>query len=225
MDNPNFAITDIIFDLGGVLLDLNMDGFGEACRRFGINPGLFFVKADAANNSTVCDGLSASQAITDYQVGQMSSEAFLTLAQGLCPKGTSRQRIVDAWNSCIGTIPRHRLDLIAQLRQHGYRTHLLSNTNELHWSLIRQRYFSDKGYTCADLFDQMFLSQEVHLAKPDPEIYRHAVRQIGRHAWQCLFIDDAQVNVEAAKREGLQGAWLDVTREGHLQEILQGFIK
>ena len=69
------------------------------------------------------------------------------------------------------------------------------------------------GYTCADLFDNVFVSHEMHLAKPDPEIYHSAVRQIGRPAAQCLFIDDTLINVEAAKHEGLQGAWLDLSKE------------
>ena len=58
-------MTDIIFDLGGVLLDLNMEGVGEACKRLGINPELFFVKTPQGGldegSSTVCNGISASQ--------------------------------------------------------------------------------------------------------------------------------------------------------------------
>ena len=85
-------VTDIIFDLGGVLLDLNMPGVGIACKRLGINPELFFVKADADNTSTVCQGISASKAITDYQVGKMTSEEFLTLVVSQCAEGIQRMK-------------------------------------------------------------------------------------------------------------------------------------
>ena len=206
-------LTDIIFDLGGVLLDLNMQGVGQACQRLGINPELFFVKADEKNTSTVCHGISASQAITEYQVGNITSDQFLTLVLSHCGANITREMVIDAWNACIGEIPRQRLDMILDLRRRGIHTHLLSNTNDLHWEEIKRRYFMEEGYTCADLFDHVFVSHEMRLAKPDPEIYHAAVRQIGRPAGQCLFFDDALVNVEAAQREGLQGAWLDLTRE------------
>ena len=212
--------TDIIFDLGGVLLDLNMEGIGEACQSLGINPELFFVKADEKNTSTVCQGISASKAITEYQVGNMTSEEILSLVLSHCGEGITRENIIEAWNACIGLIPRWRLDLIKELRSKGYHTHLLSNTNDLHWEEIKRRYLLEEGYTCADLFDHVFVSHEVHLAKPDPAIYHHAVHKIGRPASQCLFIDDTLLNVEAAQKEGLQGAWLDLSKQDDLKSIL-----
>lgn len=215
--------TDIIFDLGGVLLDLNMQGIGEACKRLGINPELFFVKADEENTSTVCHGISASKAITEYQVGGMTSEEFLDLVLSYCGKGISRRNIIEAWNACIGPLPKERLDMIKQLRRKGYHTHLLSNTNDLHWEEIKRRFLSDEGYTCQELFDHVFVSHEMHLAKPDGEIYRQAVKQIGRPAAQCFFIDDALVNVEGARKEKLQGAWLDLREPDALKQILSRF--
>lgn len=218
--------TDIIFDLGGVLLDLNMQGVGEACKRLGFNPELFFVNTPPTHGksgegcSTVCQGISASKAITEYQVGNMTSEEFLSLVMSYCDEGITRENVMEAWDACIGPLPKERLDMIKELRSKGYHTHLLSNTNDLHWEEIKRRYLSEEGYTCADLFDHVFVSHEMHLAKPDGEIYRQAVRQIGRPATQCLFIDDTQINVEAAKREGLQGAWLDLSKKNSLKSII-----
>jgi len=63
----------------------------------------------------------------------------------------------------------------------------------------------------------------MHLAKPDGEIYRQAVKQIGRPAAQCFFIDDALVNVEGARKEKLQGAWLDLRKPDALKSILSRF--
>lgn len=206
-------VTDIIFDLGGVLLDLEMQSIGQACQRLGINPELFFVKADEDNTSTVCQGVSASKAITYYQMGKMTTDEFLSLVLSHCAENITREMVTDAWNACIGQIPKQRLDMILELRRKGYHTHLLSNTNDLHWEEIKRHYLSTEGYTCADLFDNVFVSHEMHLAKPDPEIYRAVVRQIGRPASQCFFIDDALLNVEAAQREGLQGEWLDLSKE------------
>lgn len=217
--------SDIIFDLGGVLLDLNMQGIGQACQRLGIDPGLFFVKTDEENSSTVCQGLSASKAITAYQVGEITSEEFLSLVLGHCAAGITKEDVAEAWNACIGPLPKERLDMILALRRRGYCTHLLSNTNDLHWEEVKHRYLREEGYTCADLFDHIFVSHEVHLAKPTPEIYRHAVRQIGRCAGECLFIDDTLLNVEAARREGLQGIWLDLSKHESLKSVLYGYLR
>ena len=226
-------VTDIIFDLGGVLLDLNMEGIGEACKRLGINPELFFVKAESPSPlggvgkgaaSTVCQGISASKAITAYQVGEMTSEQFLSLVLSHCGEGITREDVIEAWNACIGVIPRWRLDQIKELRRKGYHTHLLSNTNDLHWEEIKRRFFMEEGYTCEDLFDHVFVSHEVHLAKPDAEIYHLATQTIGCQAEKCYFIDDTLINVEAAKKEGMQGTWLDINKEGHMKSILQEFL-
>ncbi|MBP5394023.1 MAG: HAD family phosphatase [Bacteroidaceae bacterium] len=217
-------VTDIIFDLGGILLDLNMEGIGEACKRLGINPELFFVKTDESNSSTVCQGISASKAITAYQVGEMTSEEFLRLVLSHCDEGITREDVIEAWNACIGQIPRYRLDMIKELRRKGYHTHLLSNTNDLHWEEIKRLYFSEEGYTCQDLFDHVFVSHEVHLAKPDKEIYHFAIQKIGQLAEKCYFIDDTLLNVEAAKKEGLQGAWLDINKKDALKTILSRFL-
>ena len=225
------VVTDFIFDLGGVLLDLDMEGVGETCKRLGINPELFFVKAESPSplgevgkgSSTVCQGLSANQAVTAYQVGLVTSDEFLKLVLSHCAEGITREDVIEAWNACLGFIPRERLDMIKQLRRKGYGTHLLSNTNDLHWEEIKRRCFSGPGYTCHDLFDHVFVSHEVRLAKPDPDIYHYAVEKIGKPAGQCLFIDDTKVNVDAAKREGLQGAWLDISRKDHLCDILSPF--
>lgn len=219
------AITDIIFDLGGVLLDLNMEGITQACQRLGINPELFFVKTDEKNTSTVCQGISASKAITAYQVGEITSEQFLFLVLSHCGEGITREDIIEAWNSCIGLIPMERLDMIKELRRKGYHTHLLSNTNDLHWEEIKRRYLSQEGYTCKELFDNVFVSHEVHLAKPAPEIYQYAISQIGRPAAQCLFIDDTLLNVEAARREGLQGVWLGIRDKDALKSSLDSYLK
>lgn len=203
-----WRVTDIIFDLGGVLLNLDMQRAAAAAAQIGL-------RTDDPRTAELLDA---------YQVGRLSTQQFLTAAQSLLPPGTTPAAIVDAWMACLGSVPHHRLQLIRQLRHRGYSTHLLSNTNQLHWDCIERRCFAEAGYTCADLFDHVWLSQQVHLAKPDPAIYRLAVQQTGHPAAQCFFIDDTRANVEAACREGLQSAWLDVGRPGHLGEILQPFL-
>lgn len=210
-------ITDILFDLGGVLIDLDTQAMMQVCGKYGIDPQLFFVKARLDSPSTVCQGVAASDLITDYQVGGISTEQLIEKALALCPHGTTAERLIEAWNACLGTIPIERLRLIKGLREKGYRTHLLSNTNDLHWRYIEARYFRQEGYTCADLFDHLFLSHEVHLAKPDRAIYRHVIDTLGVPAKQLLFVDDAEANTHAAAELGIQTCWLDLEKEDILK--------
>ena len=78
-----------------------------------------------------------------------------------------------------------------------YRLLLLSNTNALHWEMIREKY-PMVGY-----FHDCILSFEVHSMKPEAAIFRAAVARAGCQPEECFFTDDIAVNVEGARREGL----------------------
>ncbi len=87
-------------------------------------------------------------------------------------------------------------DLIRSLRGR-YKIGLLSNA----WSNMRQ--VLDERFHVADLFDELIISAEVGLAKPDPRIYRLAVQRLNVQPSETVFIDDMLKNVEAARLEGL----------------------
>ena len=133
--------------------------------------------------STVCEGVTISGALHEYQTGKIPTEQFLSMLQELSAPGTTRQQVLDAWNSCLQTLPKYKLDFVKQLRNEGYATFLLSNTNDAHWKYI--------------------LSQEMGMAKPDTEIYAEVLRQIGTPADECLFIDDSSDNCKAAESLGI----------------------
>lgn len=204
---------NIIFDLGGVLLNLDMQGMLKRFKALGAETSMFLVPSDEKNTSTVCEGMSAGTAIKEYQVGHVSTEDLICAIQKRCRKNVTGEEITDTWNSCLGDLPLERLDAIKALRKKGYRTYMLSNTNEMHWVFIVQKFFLSEGYQCQDLFDSIFLSHEVNLAKPDAEIYRHVLKQIGSDGADCLFIDDSAANVEGAMNEGIPSLWLDLKHE------------
>lgn len=207
----------IIFDLGGVLINLNMSAVHQQLGRLGVRPDLLFVPTASTDTSTVCNGLSVSSLIADYQVGLMTTVQFVDVILPHCVPGTTRQVVIDAWNSCLLDLPLARLDLIKSLRQQGHRTYLLSNTNDLHWQFIVEHHFSRPGYTVADLFDAHFLSHEMHLAKPHDDIYRAVLDRLPVPSNECLFIDDSEPNVLAAQRNNIPSLWLDLSSEDVVQ--------
>lgn len=204
---------NLIFDLGGVLIDLDVNRMLRGFEGVGLDPRMFMAESAEKGATTVCEGMSVGQLLSDYQTGDITTEELLETILPECRPGTTREQLVEAWNHCLVDIPRERLETVRRWREKGHRTYMLSNTNDLHWRYISTRCFGGEGLGLEDCFDGVFLSHEMRLAKPDAEIYRKMLETLGVRAEDCWFVDDAQVNVEAARREGLQAEWLDVKNE------------
>ncbi len=187
----NKDIRNIIFDLGGVLVGLD----GERCIRAFAQIG--------------CD------AIADYVAEHRTEDLFLEIERGLITvpqfcdevRRISRctatdSQIVWAWNELLTTIPDSKKERLLRLRAAGYRLFLLSNTNEMHWQRAC-RLLEYRGHTAADYFDKVYLSNEMHLVKPDTAIYAAVLDQSGLAAGETLFIDDREVNLAAAAQLGI----------------------
>lgn len=204
---------NLIFDLGGVLIDLDVNRMLRGFEGVGLDPRMFMAESAEKGATTVCEGMSVGQLLSDYQTGDITTEELLETILPECRPGTTREQLVEAWNHCLVSIPEERLKTVRRWREKGYRTYMLSNTNDLHWRYISTHCFGGEGLGLEDCFDGVFLSHEMRLAKPDAEIYRSMLQRLGVRAEDCWFVDDAQVNVEAARKEGLQAEWLDVKNE------------
>lgn len=199
-------IKHIIFDLGGVLIDLDMPRCLESFRALGADPSVLLQPSAESNQqgrakATLCDGLVANGAMDLYQTGDISTEQFVAGIQHYCMPGTTAEQVLDAWNECLLTIPTYKLEFIHELKSQGYHIHLLSNTNDAHWQHIADTHFGGKP---EDYFDTLFLSQEMHMSKPNDNIFLAVLDRLGAKADECLFIDDAQANVDAAQTLGYQ---------------------
>lgn len=183
------AYKNIIFDLGGVILDINMqkalDGFAalglpESELRFDVG--------------------EAADLMHRYQLGHFTTDEFCKLVAAKCNPGTTPEQVAQAWNSiCLG-IPERKLSAIKALKQRA-NVYLLSNTNDLHWQYCLDHWFNANGNRCEDFFDKVFLSQDMHLEKPHSEIFEQVIKVTGTDA---IFLDDNLDNVNAAKNCGIQ---------------------
>ncbi len=131
-----------------------------------------------------------------FETGQVSPESFVEQVSRILDLHMSYDEFWELW-SCIflpeALIPESLLEGIRS----RHRLLLLSNTNPIHFSMVRERYPHLRH------FDGYVLSYEVGALKPSPEIYREAIRCAGCRPEECFFTDDIASNVEAARREGI----------------------
>lgn len=213
-------IRNVIFDLGGVLLNLDLQRCFKGFEALGVDMEMMMKSGRGDGGATMCEGVSATGDMDLYQVGGIGTEEFLERMRRLCKEGTRREDVLRVWNSWLLDIPLEKLELLKRLRREGYGVYMLSNTNEAHWEHIVRENFPEP----VDVyFDDVFMSQELGMAKPNACIYKEVLRRIGCEAEQCLFIDDARANCDAAEVLGMKAVKYEVG-VSELEDLVYGFI-
>ena len=209
-------IQNIIFDMGGVLVGLDATRCINAMHTAGCGVLANYVEEHRTEDLFL-----------DTELGRIDAEGFCDEVRRLCCEGATdnnnnatiptNERIIWAWNELLTGIPLRKLHALAELKRRGKRLFLLSNTNIMHWERCRDEFFTADNRQATDYFDKIFLSYEMHLAKPDAEIFRQAVAQAGINAADTLFIDDNLDNCRSAESIGLHSLhedtgerWLDM---------------
>ncbi|SFT85661.1 putative hydrolase of the HAD superfamily [Lishizhenia tianjinensis] len=184
----------IIFDLGGVILNIDYNLTKEAFERLGIDD--FDVIYSQAKQTDIFDKL---------ETGQISSQHFINKMLDFLPAGTSPNLVVKAWNAMLLDLPQERLDLLAALKE-KYTTFLLSNTNEIHVDAFHAIIHQQHGLkNLEDYFDTTYYSNELGKRKPDVDTFLHLCEVHQLNPATTLFIDDSIQHVEGAKEAGLMG--------------------
>lgn len=190
-------ISNIIFDLGGVLLNLDNQRTEDAFVSLGV--GHF--------RSLFGHGFAASF-IRDYEIGRISDREFIDQLKQAGGLSVSDEVIIEAWNCMLLDFPAQRIELLKELGKR-YRLFLFSNTNALHLAALQQIYRNTFGQgSLDDHFEKTYYSHIMGLRKPDRESYQYIITENGLDAGRTLFVDDALVNVDGAIAAGLQGYFL-----------------
>lgn len=186
------GIKNIVFDLGGVLIDLDFPRALKAFEQAGLT--------DIAQN---VQAFSREGIFMDLELGNITPEDFF---QSICERSTqpiSIHQATDYWNLILKDIPQDKLKIIRELRKR-YHVYLLSNTNQPHWEYICKKCFEKDGFTIHDYFEKLFLSYEMHLAKPDKQIFFQMLQDGQMKPEETLFIDDSEANCNSAKETGIR---------------------
>lgn len=199
--DPN-KYKNIIFDLGGVILNIDYSLLIKS-----------FAKIGFAHFEEYFSQKSQRSLFDRYEKGEISSDDFRKKIKEHCFPGTSDAAIDDAWNAMLLDLPRERLELLLHLKNH-YRTFLLSNTNEIHIKFLYdylKRTFQINDFS--GHFEKVYLSYEIGKRKPDAEIFEKVLNENNLNIKETLFIDDSSQHIEGAGKLGLPTYWLDVNKE------------
>ena len=188
-------INTVVFDLGGVIINLNVPRCVENFKRImGEANVRNILGIDDEGEGVVAVSAATKQLMHDYEYGNISTEDFLQTVLSYCHAGTTIDEVRAAWLSMLDELPQHRLDYIASLRQAGYKTVLLSNSNSLHWDPIWEQY------NLGSYFDAVFASHYLHMAKPNREIFEHVVREAQIDCDKTIYVDDLEKNRAAGEK-------------------------
>lgn len=187
---------NIIFDLGGVLLNLDIQRTLDAFRQIGLN-----------NIEELFRIGHASSFFKQYETGTINNEEFISSIEKFPGNKGSRQQIIAAWNAMLLDFPADRVEWLQQLKS-KYRLFLFSNTNAIHLARFQQVFTEAHGFIMDELFEVAYYSNLVQLRKPDAAAYEMVLKQNNLVPAETFFIDDALVNVEAAKASGINGIHL-----------------
>lgn len=183
---------NIIFDLGNVLVKLNPEGCIEAFKAIGMG--------ELVDSNPQSEGMKL---MSKLGVGMITTEEFCDAARKLIGADVTNEDIIDAANKMLVEIPDEKKERLLQLKKAGYRLFLLSNTIDIHWDYCVDYLFPYQNHGVEDYFEHCFLSQRMHLAKPDAHIYEEVIRQANIYPDETLFIDDLKENCEAAEKLGI----------------------
>ena len=185
-------IKNIIFDLGGVIINLNQHKTIEAFNHLSYMP---FEELYKSGHSL--------ELFNDFDKGHISSDFFFSeLRKHLRYEGPD-EALLEAWNAMLLDVPEKRLDMLVALKPH-YKTFLLSNTCEPHISAFEHNLYIRHGVrNFNDYFDKVYYSCRMGMRKPDLEIFEKVLHENELNPNETIFIDDSVEHVKAAGMAGI----------------------
>ncbi len=183
-------INNIIFDLAGVLLNLNIERDTEAL----LSVGLPDFEGCIANRKI-------RGPISLYLNGLTDKPTFLKAIRPFCFPEATDDEILASMDAVLDDLPASRLAALVELRKH-YKVYLLSNLYDTAWDYT-QELIQRGGYSVEQCFDEAFISYQLQLAKPNPLIYQKVFEATGIKPEETIYFDDTHDNIEAARKLGV----------------------
>ena len=188
------SIKNIIFDLGGVILDLSVDTTVNSFAKLsGIAPG------------TAKELFISSPGFEIYEKGGMSDQEFRQFVREVYKVNATDEQLDTCWNAMLLGFPIKKLELLEKLKT-KYNVYLLSNTNGIHVEHINNVLLPRVNHHSSldDFFHRAYYSHQMKKRKPDAEIFEQVLQEGNFRPEETLFLDDNQANVEGASKLGIK---------------------
>ena len=190
-------VENIIFDLGNVIIDLDIERTWLHLKHWlgdDYELNLKNIRPD-------------EDIFIQFEIGRISEEDFFETLRNIVAAPLSIRHLKEAWNAMLLQIPPKRFEMLSRLKE-KYNVYLLSNTNKTHVDWVDGYLKTVYGFSIQDFderfFHKSYYSHLIHLRKPNDNIYEFVLQDAGIKAENTLFIDDNAHNIEGAKRVGLQ---------------------
>jgi FMN phosphatase YigB (HAD superfamily) len=187
---------NIIFDLGGVILDIDFSRTHRAFEKAGVD-GFEHLYGQHA----------ASPFFVDFEKGKVETRVFFDHIREICGCPLTDDTIRDCWNALIIGFDPVKLDWLKETAK-KYRIFLFSNTNIIHYQCFSKMFYELEGREFNSCFEKAYYSHEMGLRKPDPESFLQVLAEQALDPAETLFIDDTIKNIDAAKQLRFQAIHL-----------------
>lgn len=204
-------IKNIVFDLGGVVIDLDRD---EAVRRL--------EKIGLGTAGELLGLYRQEEPFLSLETGRCTAAELYDGLRGQCSPGTTDHDIEEAFCGFLIGIPEERLRALSALREAGFRVFALSNTNPVMYNGWIAREFRKLGLSVNDYFEGVVASFAEGTCKPDEEIFRIVLRRYGLNGDETLMLDDSDANCQAAERAGMRSHRIDNRSREHSMTAVAG---
>lgn len=186
-------LESIIFDLGGVIIDIDYNKPIEEFKKLGVTNFEDFFSQNKQNNL-----------IDKLEKGEINANDFRNEIRKISSKNLKDEEIDNAWNSILIGHRPEAIEYIVKLKK-NYKIFLLSNSNEIHYKVYSQELKNKFNFESYDqLFDKAYFSFKIGMRKPDLEIYEKIINTHNLNPSKTLFIDDSPINIDSAKKLGIK---------------------
>lgn len=201
------SVKNLIFDLGGVILDLSVD---HTIRSFS--------KLSSIPHPEVKRIFVETPEFEDYEKGLLDDRQFRDFVRKVYSLDATDEEIDASWNAMLRGIPLEKLELLLDLKK-KYRVFLLSNTNGIHLDYINGVLMKhlNGNPLLDDYFHKAYYSHRMLKRKPEAEIFEQVLQENNLRPGETLFMDDNILNVEGARGLGIQTIF--ITNPDHILEI------
>jgi len=191
-------IKNIIFDLGGVLFNIDYHKTIAAFEDLGIS-----------DFDTIYSQAKQSDLFDLFETGKITEEEFVSGLKKQLPTHINNKEIITAWNAMLLNLPNERVEFLKNIRG-NYNIVLLSNTNETHITAFEEIIFAQNGLKNLNpLFDKVYYSSRIKLRKPNAECFHYVLNDSQFRVDETLFFDDSIQHIEGSLAAGIKALHVD----------------